>query len=163
MHVELDPQRVAGFGMTLDDLRFACRRATLSLRPAHCCPTSRNTGAGRDLPQQREDVAGMVVGMFDGRPVYLSDIAEVSAGADTPEEYSWFASGPAAEQIGLEPVARAPSVTIAIAKKPGTNATRIANAVNERFLQLQETVIPEGVNVTSHATTVRQPMTRHRS
>jgi len=150
VHVELDPQRVSGFGMTLDDLRFTLSSSNVVAQAGSLL--SNNVEV--EIPVQAgtflssaEDVAGMVVGMFDGRPVYLSDIAEVNAGADTPEEYSWFASGPAAEQIGLKTVARAPSVTIAIAKKPGTNATRIANAVNERFLQLQETVIPEGVNV----------------
>ena len=148
VHVELDPQRVSGFGMTLDDLRFTLSSSNVVAQAGSLLSNNVEipVQAGTFL-SSAEDVAGMVVGMFDGRPVYLSDIAEVNAGADTPEEYSWFASGPAAEQIGLKTVARAPSVTIAIAKKPGTNATRIANAVNERFLQLQETVIPEGVNV----------------
>ena len=90
----------------------------------------------------------MVVGLFDGRPVYLDDIADIRAGADVPEQYTWFASGPAGEEVGLDPVTHAPSVTIAIAKKPGTNATRIAEAVGERFAQLEATVIPEDVNVT---------------
>jgi multidrug efflux pump subunit AcrB len=148
VHVELDPQRVSGFGMTLDDLRFTLSSSNVVAQAGSLLSNNVEipVQAGTFL-SSAEDVAGMVVGMFDGRPVYLSDIAEVSAGADTPEEYSWFASGPASGQIGLKTVARAPSVTIAIAKKPGTNATRITNAVNERFLQLQETVIPEGVNV----------------
>ena len=37
----------------------------------------------------------------------------------------------AAAQIGLDPVPYAPSVTMAIAKKPGMNATHIANAVED--------------------------------
>jgi multidrug efflux pump subunit AcrB len=90
----------------------------------------------------------MIVGLSDGRPVFLSDVADITLGADTPEQYTWFASGPAAAEIGLEPTPYAPAVTIAIAKKPGMNATHIADAVIERFAQLKETVIPEGVNVT---------------
>jgi multidrug efflux pump subunit AcrB len=86
--------------------------------------------------------------MFEGRPVYLDDIATVRAHADQPDTYTWFATGPAAEQIGVGPVAYAPSVTIAIAKKPGTNATNIADAVVERLAQLEATLIPEGVNIT---------------
>ena len=39
-------------------------------------------------------------------------------------------------------------MTLAIAKKPGTNAAQIADAVIDRFKQLEATVIPEGVNVT---------------
>jgi len=149
VHVELDPQRVAGFGMTLEDLRFV-------LSSANVVGQAGSLVSGNvEIPVQAgtflssaEDVAGMVVGMFDGRPVYLADIAEVRAGPDTPEEYSWFASGPASREAGQDSTVYAPAVTIAIAKKPGTNATRIANAVRERFAQLEETVIPQGVNVT---------------
>jgi len=149
VHVELDPQRVAGFGMTLDDLRQAL---TASNTVSHAGALVYNN---TEVPVQagtflsnREDVARLVVGMFEGRPVFLDDIASVRTHADQPDTYTWFATGPAAEDIGLEPVAYAPSVTIAIAKKAGTNATRIADAVVERFAQLEETLIPEGVNVT---------------
>ncbi|MDH3757514.1 MAG: efflux RND transporter permease subunit, partial [Gammaproteobacteria bacterium] len=149
VHVELDPQRVAGFGMTLDDLRFAL---TASNAAAHAGALVYDNS---EIPVQagtflsnREDVARLVVGMFEGRPVYLDDIATVRAHADQPDTYTWFATGPAADEIGVDPVAYAPSVTIAIAKKPGTNATNIADAVVERLAQLEATLIPEGVNVT---------------
>ena len=149
VHVELDPQRVAGFGMTLDDLRQAL---TASNAVAHAGALAYDNSevpvqAGTFL-SNREDVARLVVGMFEGRPVYLEDIATVRAQADQPDTYTWFATGPAADQVGLDPVAYAPSVTIAIAKKPGTNATNIADAVVERLAQLEATLIPEGVNVT---------------
>jgi multidrug efflux pump subunit AcrB len=149
VHVELDPQRVAGFGMTLDDLRQAL---TASNTVSHAGALVYNNAevpvqAGTFL-SNREDVARLVVGMFEGRPVFLDDIASVRSHADQPDTSTWFATGPAAADIGLEPVAYAPSVTIAIAKKAGTNATRIADAVVERFAQLEATLIPEGVNVT---------------
>ncbi len=39
-------------------------------------------------------------------------------------------------------------MTIAVAKKAGTNAVNIAKAVIERFAQLEGTFIPEGVQIT---------------
>ncbi|MGI9317139.1 MAG: efflux RND transporter permease subunit [bacterium] len=149
VHVELDPQRVAGFGLTLDDLRFALTASN----------TVEHAGAivagNREIPVQagtflstRDEVAHLVVGMSEGRPVYLEDIAQVNAGSDQPEQYTWFGTGPAAGSVELEPVSHAPAVTLAIAKKPGTNAARIADAVIERFEQLKGTVIPDGVKVT---------------
>ena len=148
VHVELDPQRVAGFGLTLGDLRHALSASNVVGQAGSLVANNVEipVQAGTYL-SSAEDVAGMVVGMFEGRPVYLDDIADVQAGPDTPEQYTWFASGPAGDAIGLEPVSHAPAVTMAIAKKPGTNATHIANAVKERFSQLEETIIPEGVNV----------------
>ncbi len=149
VHVELDPQLVAGFNMTLEDLRFAL---TSTNTVSHAGAIVSNNV---EIPVQagtflstREDVARLVVGMFDGRPVYLEDIASIHSGVDQPDQYTWFSTGPAHDKVGLGAVAYAPSVTIAVAKKPGTNATHIANAVTERFAQLEATVIPEGVNVT---------------
>ena len=149
VHVELDPQRVAGFGLTLEDLRYALSASNTVAQSGRLLTNNVEVPvqAGTFLASS-DDVAGLVVGMFEGRPVYLDDVAEVREGADTPEQYTWFATGPSAAAIGLGEVGNAPSVTIAIAKKPGTNATRIANAVRERLAQLEATVIPEGVNVT---------------
>lgn len=149
VHVELDPQRVAGYGMTLEDLRFALAASNVVTQAGSLISNNVEipVQAGTFL-SSAEDVASMIVGLFEGRPVYLDDIADVRAGADTPDQYTWFASGPAAKHINLGQIGHAPSVTIAIAKKPGTNATQIANAVKERFEQLEATLIPEGVNVT---------------
>jgi multidrug efflux pump subunit AcrB len=149
VHVELDPQLVAGFGMTLEDLRFALTASNVVTHAGALVSGNIETPvqAGTFL-SSREDVAQLIVGMFDGKPVYLDDIATVRASGDQPEQYTWFATGPAASEAGLDPVAYAPSVTIAIAKKPGTNATNIADAVVDRLAQLEATVIPEGVNIT---------------
>ena len=149
VHVELDPQLVAGFAMTLEDLRFALTASNVVTHAGALVSGNVETPvqAGTFL-SNREDVAQLVVGMFDGKPVYLDDIATIRARGDQPEQYTWFATGPAATEAGLDPVAYAPSVTIAIAKKPGTNATHIADAVVDRLAQLEATVIPEGVNIT---------------
>jgi multidrug efflux pump subunit AcrB len=149
VHVQLDPQRVAGFGMTLADLRDALAAGNVVTQAGSLISDNVEipVQAGTFL-SSAEEVAGMVVGLFDGRPVYLEDIADVRTGADVSEQYTWFATGPAGGSIGLDPVGHAPSVTIAVAKKPGTNATRIAKAIEERFAQLEATIIPEDINVT---------------
>jgi len=148
VHVELDPLRVAGFGLTLDDLRLSLTAGN-SVRQAGSLVYS-----GEEIPVQagvflsdRDDVSKLVVGVFDGRPVYLEDIANITFGTDQPEQYAWYASGPAAGEAGMAPVDYAPAVTIAVAKKAGTNATRIADAVIERIGQLKSTHIPDGVEV----------------
>jgi multidrug efflux pump subunit AcrB len=149
VHVQLDPQRVAGFGLTLDDLRAALGASNFV---AHAgALVSGNTEvpvqAGTFL-SSREEVAKLVVGLVNGRAVYLEDIADIRDYGDQPDHYTWFGTGPSAGTRDLQPVAYAPSVTIAIAKKPGTNATQIADRVVARLEQLEAAVIPEGVNVT---------------
>ncbi len=149
VQIELDLQRVAGYGLALDDLRFALTASNV-VRDAGDL-----VAGGVETPVQagtflasRDDVAGLIVGLIEGKPVYLQDIATVRAGPDQPEQYSWFATGPAGDQVGLPPLDHAPAVTIAVAKKPGTNATRIAGNVVERLEQLKQTHIPDGVEVT---------------
>lgn len=149
LHVELDPQRVAGFGLTLDDLRYALLSAN-EVQYAGALVSNNleiPVQAGTFL-SQREDVAQLVVGLFENRPVYLQDIATIRSAPDQPEQYSWYASGAALAEGSPGYVAHAPAVTLAISKKPGTNASDIADAVIERFAQLEATLIPEGVNVT---------------
>jgi multidrug efflux pump subunit AcrB len=149
VHVELDPQRVAGFGMTLDDLRSALTSSNVVAHAGALVSGNVETPvqAGTFL-SNRDDVAHLVVGMFDGKPVFLDDIASIRARGAQPNKYTWFATGPSAAAAGLDEIAYAPSVTIAVSKKPGTNATRIADAVVERLAQLEATVIPEGVEIT---------------
>ena len=148
VHVELDPERVVGFGLTLDDLRFALNAGN-AVRHAGALVSD-----GRLVPVQAgtflsgpEDIENLVVGVFDGRPVFLGDIAQVQSGSDQPEQYTWFASGPAHEQAGHPEIGYAPAVTLAVAKKPGFNATRISKALIERFEQLRATHIPDGIEI----------------
>jgi multidrug efflux pump subunit AcrB len=145
VHVELDPERVAGFGITLDDLRFALTASNTAARAGALIADDAEipVDVGTFL-SSRDDVAGLVVALVGGRPVYLEDVATIRSGPDQPELYSWFAKGLAAEG---EEVPFAPAVTIAVAKKPGTNAARIADAVIDRFAQLESTVIPEGIQI----------------
>ena len=40
----------------------------------------------------------LVVGMHEGAPVYLRDVAEIRRGHDQPEQYVWYGSGPATKE-----------------------------------------------------------------
>ncbi|MCW8925004.1 MAG: efflux RND transporter permease subunit [Xanthomonadales bacterium] len=149
VHVQLDPERVAGFGLTLDDLNLALNAGN-DVRQAGSLVSN-----DEEIPVQTgvflssaEDIAELVVGVFDSHPVFLSDIANVSHGSDQPESYAWFASGPAHADAGHDMVNYSPAVTLAVSKKPGTNATTIADAVIERLEQLRSTHIPDGVETT---------------
>jgi multidrug efflux pump subunit AcrB len=149
VRVQLDPQKLAGYGLTVLGVSQSIQAAN-SVRQAgsligndEVVPVKAGTFlAGRD------DVANLVVSVHDGRPVYLADVADVSMQPDAPGSYVWFGSGAAAASVGLPPVAHAPAVTIAIAKKPGTNAIAVARRVIQRIDELRGTYIPSGVHVT---------------
>ena len=149
VHVLLDPVRLAGYNIALDDLRKALQLSNATR------PSGALVGNNREILVQAGDflssvdeVGALVVGVHEGRPVYLQDVAEVRRGPDQPEQYVWFGTGPAAEQKGIAGEGEFPAVTVAIAKQPGTNAVKIANQVIERFESLKGTFVPDGVEAT---------------
>ncbi len=149
VHVELDPQRLAAYGLSLDSLRYALQVSNVVSQAGAIVAENRSVPVtvGEFLANS-DDVAELIVGVSDGKAIYLDDVAEVSAGPDQPEQYVYFGTGAAASDIGLEPGIVAPAVTLAIAKKPGTNAARMAQQLIDRFSELQGILIPEGVQYT---------------
>ena len=149
LHVELDAQRLAAYGLSLDQLRQTLVAANVV---AHAGAIVNHDSeipltAGGFLASV-DDVADLVVGVRDGKPIYLDDVADVVAGPDQPESYVRFGTGAGASALGLRAGISAPAVTLAIAKKPGTNAVVIAGALEERLAALEGVLLPEGVHAT---------------
>ncbi len=147
--VQLDPQALAGYQVDLADLRRALQAGNTSRE--NLTVTSDN----REILVQAgtfhtvvEEIGDLVVGVTDGKPVFLRDVAHISHGADRPDQYVWISPGPATTQPELAAAGKTAAVTIAIAKKSGTNAVDIADAVINRFAQLEGTFIPDGVHTT---------------
>ncbi len=84
------------------------------------------------------DVAGVVVGVADGKPIYIRDVAKVIDDAEEPSQYVLFRSPTTGEQ---------PAVTIAVAKRKGTNAIRIAEHVLAKVDSLKGVMIPGDVDI----------------
>ncbi len=147
--VLLDPQALSGYGISLGDLQRALQAGNTVQDNINVTARNREilVQAGTFL-SSADEVGGLVVGVHEGKPVYLRDVAEVKEGPDQPDQYVWMGGGPQAAKKGLNLNGPTPAVTIAVAKKPGTNAVDIANAVIERFEQLRGIFIPEGVKVT---------------
>lgn len=149
VNVRFDAVRLAGYGLALDDLRNALQLSNVT-HPAGALVHDNQeilVQAGTFLSSP-EEIADLVVGVSNGAPVYLRDVAEISLGPDQPEQYVWFGTGPAAASKGITRPGEHPAVTIAVAKQAGTNAVEIANQVIERVEQLKGIVIPEGIEAT---------------
>ena len=146
--VLLDPQALSGYGISLEELRSALQAANRIRDNISVTAYNREIliQAGTFLTHPAQ-VGDLVVGVHNAKPVFLRDVAEIREGPDHPEQYVWLGTGPRAGAKGLDFSGIRPAVTIAVAKKPGTNAVNIARAVIERFGQLKGTFIPEGVEI----------------
>ena len=93
--------------------------------------------------ESAQAAANVVVGVHEGRPVYLREVAEIIDTAEEPSQYVFFGSGRAAG----EGIADQPAVTLSIAKRPGANAIAVANEVLKKVDTLKGWVIPGDVEV----------------
>ena len=102
-----------------------------------------------NLFTRREDLERVVVAADHGRPVYLRDVAEnIIDGPADPSDYVLFGTSNASAGAHQAPQQH-PAVTITVAKRKGTNATDIANAVLKRVHEMQGTTLPNDVTITT--------------
>ncbi len=149
IRILLDPVRLAGYGIDLEQVRAGIVAANQSRDAGHLVRDDREISlqAGVFL-REAADVENLVVGLSAGVPVLLRDVATIETEPTQASQYVWFGSGPAAADKSIDAPGRFPAVTLAIAKKPGSNAIEIADQIVDRLEQLRGIVIPGGVEVT---------------
>ncbi len=141
VRVQIDPARLAGSGVTVADLRAALLSANLGAPVGELIAGNRAVAleSGPFMKSARE-VGELVVGVAGGKPVFLTDVADVVDGPLVPTRYVWHGVAGAS-------AAEFPAVTIAITKKPGENAIAVAEGVLTRIDSLRNTVVPADVQV----------------
>jgi|TARA_B100000315_G_scaffold56297_1_gene50605 multidrug efflux pump subunit AcrB len=96
--------------------------------------------------QDSKALAGKVINVIDGRPVYLKDVASIVDGPAVAETYGWLAFGtahPGSDQWRDD----YPLVTLAVAKQRGANAVWIADEVHALMQELATTLLPPEVHI----------------
>ena len=146
VRVMLDPARMAARDVAPETLVPMLASANRQLQSGSFSSGNREflveTGA---FLHTAEEVGRVVVGVSEGRPVYLHDVAQVVDGPEEAVDYVLFGLGPAAQDKGGAPV---PAVTLSIAKRKGTNAIAIAEKVIAKVEEIRGRTIPDGVTLT---------------
>ena len=161
VRVSLSPQLMASRGISLQDLQRAIQGANVILPAGNLIDRNEETRleAGRFLVSA-SDAANLVVGLQDGRPVYLQEVATVEDGpaeADTYTEITfgekaYSAMDPAALRAEMLPPSiqrfdNYPAVTVAVAKRKGTNAVWVAEEILREAERFGREILPEGVHL----------------
>ena len=146
MRVVLSTEKLNAYGLSPMAIAGHLQAANASVQAGTFAENNQEVrvDAG-NLFTRREDLEAVVVGVVREHPVYLRDVAEkIVDGAAAPANYVVFgttnASGKSAGQY--------PAVTITVAKRKGTNATDISNAVLKRIHEMQGVTIPSDVTAT---------------
>ncbi len=137
--VEPDPERLRAAGVTLPELESALKAADADL------PAGEVVGSGRRAVLQADgqvrsasELLHLVAAEHAGRPIYLSDLAAVSDGPEPDPNVALFGR----RGGGLEP-----AVAVAVAKRPGANATALAEVVQRKVEALRGRLLPAAVEV----------------
>lgn len=105
-----------------------------------------------------DEVSSLVIGIDQGKPVYFRDVAEIIDGPAEVTSYTSLTFGAGAHADpetrnlpGAIPGETYNQVTIAVAKRKGTNAVQVADGLIKKFGELKKDVIPSDMRFLSHA------------
>ena len=138
LRVTLDQARLAAYNLTPMQVAGAVGLSNRRLPSGQYAEGNRQflleTG---EFLRTAEDVRNVVVGVSGERPIFLRNVADIGDGGEEPSQYVRYSAGQ-----GFDP-----AVTIAVAKRKGTNAVVVAENVLKRIEPLKGTVLPSDVKV----------------
>jgi multidrug efflux pump subunit AcrB len=144
IRVEPDPEKLALYGVTLQQLVAKVRDANRSFQAG----ALRDNGIMRDVAAGQTlagipDIGLLLVTTRDNRPVYVRDVASVVIGPSPQEHRVWM------EEPGKNGHwDRVPAVSVAFAKRAGANAVVVAGDLLARLQSVRGRLVPADVNVT---------------
>ncbi len=148
VRVEPDPDRMAAAGISWTQLTQSLQAASVRQSAGTGVRNNREIRVEvGPLFQSADEVGGVVVGVHQGRPVYVSNVAAVIDGPAEATDAVFFAAGPAGGVYGQPAGIEHQAVTIALAKRTGSNATQLAERVLEKLEDLRPHLVPAGVRV----------------
>jgi len=148
VRVEPDPDRMAASGTSWMQLTGALQAASVRQAAGTAVRDNREVRVEiGPLFRSAEEVGRVVVGIHEGRPVYVGAVARVLDGPDEATDAVFFSPGPKGASAGAPAGSEHPAVTITLSKRTGANATVLAERVLRKVEDLREHLLPKGVLV----------------
>ncbi|MFK5986402.1 MAG: efflux RND transporter permease subunit [Pseudomonadota bacterium] len=148
VRIEVLPERLIGFDISLEQIANSIRSANSEFPAGYAEQgnTVYKVFTGSFL-KNAQDIKQLIVGVNQAKPIYLQDIANVIDGSaeikDMVQFYSgqsWFNSEQQADGVS--------AVTIALAKKEGSNGVVVAEEILKKLENLKGRLIPDNINTT---------------
>ena len=163
IHVQLDPQRLASRNLSSGYLVSMLQQANAqAFAGAQDIANQEMLLQAGTFFRDARDVGAVVVGVAEGRPIYLRDVATI---ADAPEELANYVLYGVGANVGrvvpnapavaglagagstIPALLEQPAVTLSLAKRPGANAIDVVSAVLAKVDALKGTLIPGDIQV----------------
>jgi multidrug efflux pump len=133
VRVEADPQKLAAYGLNIDDLRSLIANVNVSQPKGNFDgPKLDYTINGNDQIEDPADYLNTVVAYQNGAPVLLRDVARVSQAAQNTEQGAWYD--------------RTQAIVLNVQRQPGANVIATVDQI-KKALPALETTLPAGMKV----------------
>ena len=169
VRVLLDPVRMEAFHVSPTLVRQMLVRSNQQMQAGSFSQANKEylVETGGFLKDAR-DTGNVVVAVYQGKPVYLKDVARIDDGPEELANYVLYGQGPAggeSPEVGAHAVAEEshqdglvtgpgvvgnafPAVTISVAKRKGTNAIVVADHVLEKVEEMRGVLVPDDIHLT---------------
>ncbi len=169
VRVLLDPARMEALHVSPTLVQRMLERSNEQMQAGSFSQANRDylVETGGFLKDAR-DVGNVVVAVYQGRPVFLKDVARIVDGPEELANYVLYGQGPSTADSpevgssGVEPESQEmgkvqaagvagnafPAVTISVAKRKGTNAIVVADHVLEKVESMRGVIVPDDVHMT---------------
>jgi multidrug efflux pump subunit AcrB len=154
VRIVLDPSRLRAYHVSSFQIMETLAKANFLLPSGEFTSDNREylveTGG---FLQSADEVGRLIVGIYNGGPVYLGNVAAIIDGPEEPANYVFMGLGPSAEAAGIPGVYEKgglyEAVTITVAKKEGTNASVVADDAMRKVAALKGTLYPSDIQITT--------------
>ncbi|MFZ2727781.1 MAG: efflux RND transporter permease subunit [Methylococcaceae bacterium] len=153
-----DPAKLQAANVSLTEITQALARSNINVQAGKITQNNKELVIEAGPPYQNlEQVSATVIKTVNGRLLYLRDVAQINDTASDTEYYTRIGFGSAVKAMqtigtvtGDLPKAgeQRPMATIAIAKRRGSNAVKVAEEVVTLTEQLKGTLIPDDILIT---------------
>ncbi|VAW93976.1 Acriflavin resistance protein [hydrothermal vent metagenome] len=146
IRVEVSPERLGGFGISMAELAKTIRTANAEIETGYVESGNRSfTVYSGAFLTSADEISRLVIGVYDDAPVYVHDVATVfQYPEETKQLVSYYTGIANAQPLNANGEA---AVTIAIAKKIDTNGVTVAEAILDKLESLKGRIIPDNVHV----------------
>ncbi|MCR8548326.1 efflux RND transporter permease subunit [Salipiger sp. P9] len=142
LRISPDPERLALYGVTLQQLAGKVQGANTASPAGMVREGGQQVGLviGKTLTTP-EEIGNLELTARDGRTVYVRDVADVEMVSDLDEKHVATLTREGDE------IVRMPAVSLAVAKRAGSNAVVVAEKILHQVEEMEGTIIPDSVHV----------------
>ncbi len=148
LHVYLDMERIAAHGLSPLEIAGALKVSNAQTESGgfEQGNASLRVEAGPFL-RDASEISNLMVGTHANRPVYLRDVARIEDAPDELQSYTRIGFAAAVHQpsstLNRPPSTSFPAVTIAVAKKKGSNAVWVSREVERALEAMRGRIVPD--------------------